>query len=403
MKTGYGKILTAAGFALGLVMMCKPTAVTANTPSTKNDTLKKDALPKEEYIGALEVVHAFHEAMPTGVTVSEDGRIFVCYPDWGDKSPFTVAEIVDGEIKPYPSALINTFDGNNPGERFISVQSVVADGMGTLWILDTAAPSFSKPLAEGAKLVAVDLATNSIRRTYTFPPDVLLDTTYLNDVRLNYRSGKAGHAYITDSSVRGPGGIIVVDLDSGKSFRRLNGTPSVSAVPSFRAKVEGKVLMNRPQDGKPTPVLLATDGIAISPDGGILYYCPLSGRTLYSIETDKLLDLGIRDDALQGMVKVLGEKGASDGMITDAEGVVYAGDYEHNAIRAILPDGSMKTIVYDPRVLWPDTLSIGSDGYLYFIANQLHRQPAYNNGKDGRVKPYSLFRVKIGAGPASVI
>lgn len=397
MKRSYGKIITAASVALGLLMLGKASAVAANTASRKND-----ALPEEEYIGDLEQVHAFGEAMPTGVTVSEDGRIFVCYPDWGDKSPFTVAEIVDGQIKPYPSAAINTFDGNSPAEKFISVQSVVADGMGTLWVLDTAAPSFSRPLAEGAKLVAVDLATNSIRRTYTFPPDVLLETTYLNDVRLNYRSGKAGHAYITDSSVRGPGGIIVVDLDSGKSFRRLNGTPSVSAVPSFRAKVEGKVLMNRPPDGKPTPVLLAADGIAISPDGEVLYYCPLSGRTLYAIETDKLLDRGIKDHALEGMVTSLGEKGASDGMITDAEGVVYAGDYENNAIRAILPNGDMKTVVYDPRVLWPDTLSIGTDGYLYFTANQLHRQAAYNNGKDGRIKPYSLFRVKIGAGPAPV-
>ncbi len=28
-----------------------------------------------------------------------------------------------------------------------------------------------------------------------------------------------------------------------------------------------------------------------------------------------------------------GEKGASDGMITDAKGAIYAGDYENNSIR----------------------------------------------------------------------
>ena len=56
---------------------------------------------------------------------------------------------------------------------------------------------------------------------------------------------------------------------------------------------------------------------------------------------------------------VLGRKGASDGMITDAKGTVYAGDYENNSIRKILPNGIMETIAHDPRILWPDTFSIG--------------------------------------------
>jgi len=50
--------------------------------------------------------------------------------------------------------------------------------------------------------------------------------------------------------------------------------------------------------------------------------------------------------------------------------------------------------VVDPRALWPDTLSLASDGYLYFTANQLERQARFNDGKDLRQKPYALFRVK---------
>ena len=53
----------------------------------------------------------------------------------------------------------------------------------------------------------------------------------------------------------------------------------------------------------------------------------------------------------------------------------------------------------DPRMLWPDTLCVAGDGYLYFIVNQLHRQPDYHDGKDLRAKPYSLFRVRINAEP----
>jgi hypothetical protein len=46
-------------------------------------------------------------------------------------------------------------------------------------------------------------------------------------------------------------------------------------------------------------------------------------------------------------------------------------------------------------VLWPDTLSLAADGYLYFTVNQIERQPPFNDGHDLRVKPYVLFRVKV--------
>jgi sugar lactone lactonase YvrE len=49
--------------------------------------------------------------------------------------------------------------------------------------------------------------------------------------------------------------------------------------------------------------------------------------------------------------------------------------------------------------LWPDTLSLARDGYLYVTANQLHRQSDYQNGEDLRVKPYTLFRIRIDAEP----
>ena len=34
----------------------------------------------DEARGELEVVHLFHDAMPTGVSVSHTGRVFICYP-----------------------------------------------------------------------------------------------------------------------------------------------------------------------------------------------------------------------------------------------------------------------------------------------------------------------------------
>ncbi|SHS68033.1 Gluconolactonase [Mycobacteroides abscessus subsp. abscessus] len=361
----------------------------------------KPMLPMEKYFGKLELVYEFYGAMPTGVSVSETGRIFICFPKWGDDVKFTVAEIIGDTLQPYPSLETNLGYQGNITMAFISVQSVVADGRGTLWVLDTAAPNFSEPIKGGAKLVAVDLKTNTIRKVYTFTEDVVLPTTYLNDVRFDFRVGKAGYAYITDSSSKGPGAIIVVDLENGNAFRRLNGANSTSPDPYFLPKVEGEILMNRNKDGSTSPFKLASDGIAISPDGKILFYCPLTSRHLYSISTEALRDRTIPDIELPYQVEYWGEKGASDGMITGAKGTIYAGDYENNSIRKILPNGIMETIAHDPRILWPDTFSIGPDQYLYVIVNQLHRQARFHYGKDLRQKPYSLLRMKIDEFPAS--
>ena len=152
----------------------------------------------DKTIGRIETVATFNDAMPTGVSVSVDGRIFVNYPRWGDDVPFTVAELIDGKAVAYPNAQINRADRSKPAESLLSVQSVVVDPANRLWILDTAAPGFQTPIAGGAKMVAIDLTTNQIVRTIVFPADVILPSTYVNDVRFDLRQGKEGVAYLTE-------------------------------------------------------------------------------------------------------------------------------------------------------------------------------------------------------------
>ncbi|RQU68090.1 gluconolaconase [Burkholderia cenocepacia] len=386
---------TAVAAGLGITLFASPLLAQPSAQAAPPAVQAADRT-----IGAMDTVATFSGPMPTGVTVAESGRIFVNFPRWGDTVPFTVGELRDGRVVAYPNAEINRADASHPAAHFLSVQSVVADGRGRLWVLDTAAPNFSEPVAGGAKLVAVDLETNRVVKTIVFPANVMRAQTYVNDMRFDFRIGKAGVAYVTDSSLSGIGGLIVIDLDSGKAIRRLTGDVSTSADPRFVPVVEGQSLKVRDPNGTTKPFSVASDGIALSADGQTLYYCPLSSRHLYSIPTAMLRDPSISDAQLAAAVKDLGEKGASDGLASDASGNVYAGDYEHNSIRKLELGGEWQTILHDPRVLWPDTLSVGPDGYLYFTANQLHRQPVFHGGKDERQKPYALFRVRIGAGPA---
>lgn len=357
------------------------------------DTLA--TLPKDQKIGEIELVTNFYEAMPTGVTVTDSGRIFVNFPRWGDKVPYTVAEVKGNKTVPYPNISVNRADDQHPDKHFLSVQSVVSDHHNRLWVLDTAAPKFSTPIANGVKLVAIDLNTDKVLKTIIFPKEVILPTTYVNDVRFDFKKGKSGVAYVTDSSTSGPGGIIVIDLDSGKAIRRLSGDKSTSADKDFVPVIEGVKQEIKNSDGSSSPFTVASDGIALSPDGEILYYSPLSSRHLYSIETKLLRDPNVTEEALSLEVKDMGEKGASDGLETDQNGAIYAGDYERNSIRKLPKGGDWITIAHGPEILWPDTLSVAKDGYLYFTVNQLHRQPTFHAGKDLRIKPYSLLRIKI--------
>ena len=358
-------------------------------------------LPQSQPIGEIKLVATFDGAMPTGVTVSQEGRIFVNFPRWGDDVPYTVGEVIEDRVVPYPNPEINSAN-SAPEESLVSVQSVVVDPNNRLWILDTGRPLFEPNSFGKAKLVGVDLTNNEVFKTILFPEEVALPTTYLNDIRFDLTRGAEGMAFITDSSSEGTNGIIVADLATGKSWRKLDKHPSTLAEADFVPKVEGQPLLNRPADGQPNYMTIGADGIAIANDGSKLYYSVLSGRQLFSVSLDALADEAMSDTEVAATVTDLGAKGASDGLESDSEGRIYITDYEHNSIRRRSPQemaGSETTLVYDDRVLWPDTLSLANDGYLYFTANQLHRQPGFHNGEDLREKPYSLFRIAVDAQP----
>ena len=370
---------------------------------TSPTAIPAQELPAEEPLGALEPIAYFNGAMPTGVTVSQQGRIFVNFPKWGDEVSFTVAEIRGGEAVAYPDEAMNQTNPDDPAAALVSVQSVVVDPADRLWILDTGSPLFQPTEYGGPKLVCIDLTTDQVIKKILFPQNVALPTTYLNDVRFDLRRGSEGMAFITDSAQKGPNGIIVVDLASGESWRRLHDHPSTKAeeLQTFLPIVEGRPFLEHQLNGSVKQGAgMGSDGIAISSDGTRLYYCPLGSRKLYSVDTDALADRSLIDREVATTVTNEGDRGgASDGLESDAAGNIYSTNYEHNAILRRRPSGEWETVTHDPRLLWPDTLSLAADRYLYVTANQLHRQARYHRGRDLRRKPYTLFRIRIDSQP----
>ncbi|KAJ3048653.1 hypothetical protein HK097_010330 [Rhizophlyctis rosea] len=363
---------------------------------------------------ALETVHLFKDQFPTGVTVTSDNRrIFVNYPRWfgTDDDPlggvkFTVAEIKDGNEVPYPNQEINwpgegkKFEDKDLTEYFVSVQSVVLDGQDRLWVLDTGRPylNYEQPPSKygGPKLIGIDIETNQIFKKIIFPRDIVLPTSYPNDIRLDLSRGPLGTAYITDSSPDTPA-LITLDLHTNKFLRRLSSHPSTQPVMGFVPSFNGIPIYQRIPSKPPTNVAFGADGIALSANKSSIIYTPLSSRNFYSVPTDLLANPDVSDEEVGKAVKDFGDKGSSsDGFETDDKGVVYLSAGEQNGIYVFDGEtGLVEPFVRDPRIQWPDTLSV-ADGWLYFTSNEFFWQPQYWNGEDKRVLPYALFRVPIG-------
>ena len=260
------------------------------------------------------------------------------------------------------------------------MQSVVLDALDRLWILDTGralTPEGTLVPASpgGPKLVAVDLSTNEVIDTIVFPPTVAFADSYLNDVRFDLRpsissSGK-GIAYITDSSTEGRNGIVVVDLGTHESWRHLDGTPEVRPEPRFVASVWGDPLYSIPSPGQPLSYLqFGSDGIALGADGEDLFFTAVASRTLYSVATERLRDRSLNSEILaQGAVRRRGEKGVSDGLETDSNGGIYAGDMEQEGVVVFHPgNGTVSRFVRDPRINWVDTSKFLSHAVLLFLS-----------------------------------
>jgi len=331
----------------------------------------------------------------TGVTVAEDNRIFVNFPRWTEDSPVSVAELKDGAVRPFPNEEWNAWrnarkDELSPGEHWVCVQSVVADGKGNVWVLDPAAPAQATIVPGGPKLVRVSLASNAVLQNIRFPEDVALQGSYLNDVRFS-PDGK--WAYITDSGVRGA--IVVVDLGTGEAKRLLDGDPSTQPKKGLVVKADGKPL--RRPDGK--GVELAADGIALTPDGAYLYWQAIKGDTLYRIATSALVEEGWNGQDIAGRVETVGRNGVADGLLIDRAGkIMYVTSPEDDSVKVRnlnLPGTEPRTIIRDPRLRWPDTFSQGPDGTVYVTTSRI-QDSAFFKPDAPIALPTALWRLKMG-------
>ena len=212
-----------------------------------------------------------------------------------------------------------------------------------------------------------------------FGEDVALQGSHLNDVRFH---SDCHTAFITiPRAVRLPRG----RPGQRKARSALDGHPSTQPDKAVEVTIDGQQLQR--VDGR--GFLVSADGLALSRDGKTLYWQPLTGRTLYSIDTAAVMS----DDPEEAGKKVnkVGTSNLADGLLMSRDDRLFLTSPEDNSVKVW--DGSRsRTLVEDPRLRWPDSLAEGPDRSIYVTASHIQDMPWFKADAP-RVLPTQLFRM----------
>jgi len=317
----------------------------------------------------------------TGVAVSSTGRLFASYPNISDDHTYSVVEVIDSaSVKPYPSLGWNSnLEEAKTENRFVAVQSLVVDENDFLWVLDAGNiqrnAAYQGVVDGGVKLVKIDLRNNTVVQKIILTAPVVKPMSYLNDVRIDENKW----AYITDSN---EGALIVVNLATGDARRVLENDP--------RTKSENRIIIvdNEPyrdENGKYPEV--HANGIALTPDKAELYWRPLTGTSLYKINTSWLQQSYTDEEIGRNIVTVASYLPPSDGMIFSPDAKLYFTSPEDHGIRVYDKDHGSRLVKKSDDFQWPNSFSMGTDGYLYVTTSQRNMvRPT---------QPYRILRFRI--------
>jgi len=329
---------------------------------------------------ALEVVVNL-DYPPGNIAVSTTGRVFfTLHPD--GHPPGSVFELVDGKPAPYPNEAFQHAASGTP--HFQSILSLRIDQQNRLWALDYANYGQGQP-----RILAFDLTTNQLVQQYDFPSNVAGFLSMLNDFQVDLRGEKI---YIAESSpiLQRPA-LIVYDTVTRSSRRLLDGDRSVQA---------GDYIIQAPGRDMIAygiyALKIGVDSIALDRRGEWLYFGAVTADRMYRVATKDLNETALSPVALASRVEDFAAKTLSDGLTMDLMDNIYVSDMEHSAILTLGSDRTLKTLLKDERLRWPDGFSFGPDSWMYVTCSSLHHVLFVSAAHMHAHAPYQIFRFKPG-------
>lgn len=309
-------------------------------------------------------------AMPAGFKNDKDGNFYLSVPRWEPGIPATVNRVKPTDGKPilsaYPSWEMNAI--GNP-DALQSVLGWEIDELNRAWFLDQGHIEGEPAIDGSQKLVCWDLSEDKLIESIKIPDEIAsYEASFLNDLMVDNANG---FIYIADSGIFSDplqGGLIVYNMRTKEMRRILHQHESTQDVPGYWFEIAGKRVW------KDEPMRTGADGIALSADRKTLYWCALTARNLYAIDTDIIRDFSISDEEIAEAVVNLGDKGTNtDGMSADNQGLIYYTMLEGQGIGVYNPDTEeFSELVSDERMIWVDGMTFDNKGHLLFNSNRLH-------------------------------
>jgi hypothetical protein len=318
------------------------------------------------------------------VAATRDGTLFVGMPRWNITKQTPSLARVDSptQLTPFPGGEWNNWaPGKAVANAFVQVNSVHVFNDDTVWIVDQGAPDNQTTLPGAAKVAQFDAKTGKALRVLRFDASILPKGAVMNDLRLY-----DNRVYITDAGV---GGLIIHNLGTGKTLRRLHNRPLLRQPADRPIRATGGRFYEDAAGKRPQ---VHADMLEVTPDGEWLLFSTPSSD-MYKIPRKLLEDPTMTDDELERHIVKAFEKGTINGTCIDSLGNVYLGQVESRSIAIVAPDGRRATLLQDDRLIGPDALFIDSQRHLLIPATQGELMANFNrgvNGTSGHFEVYSL-------------
>ncbi len=246
--------------------------------------------------------------------------------------------------------------------------------------------------ASRAALVVIDVTGPAIVCRYQFSGDVVLASTYLNDLTVD---AAGTTAYLVDAGGDEPHGLIVLDLHTGHARRVLHDHPtfraSTSPAPGGITVAGAPLTVHDPDDGS-GPVKIGATGITLAEQDRTLFWN--RADELFSIPVAQLTDPAVTDADVDSAITAWPLRDfASDGLDHDDQGNVLLTDLAHNAVQSLdTATGSYQLLATDPDISWPDGVTVAPDGSVYVTSSQIHRSTMFGD-TDERNPPFAVLRL----------
>ncbi|CAM3527180.1 Major royal jelly protein [Deinococcus saxicola] len=321
-------------------------------------------------------------------TFTLDGRLIVSHHPMY-KTPQRVSIFTGPDtLEPFPSAAWNTPRAHSD-DWLDAVQGLRTDTQGRVWLLDMGTRTGITP-----KFVIWDCATDALAQMIRLPSSVLNEYSEPNDFVIDERHGAV---YIADEGA-GNGGdgsraaLIVVDTNTGRARRRLEGRPGIRAE-NCPIMLGGSEVTREPEDGQRRGLRIGVDGIALDHAGEWLYYGPLTGPSIWRLRTRDLLDGSLDDDELQRRAECYADRPNTGGMWMDAEDNLYLTEVAGASVGCIgASNRSYQRVLTRDDLRWPDDVIPGPDGALYVVVSQLPAAPPLGGGQCQPSFPFIVLR-----------